>query len=310
MANVRRIGVAPFAALSQLKRYALIFDSVVLPTSEPDEGDDRFDRMIFHSHPWPPEFEWLYEQGVLATWNDEVSRWSPAHVPKQLISAMFQHERNQRLVDIPFNVPVDGWNPENVTPTIEAVDAAYKAVEDMEVSFFAGALRSYGAEAVALIPVEANETTSAKGFEDVVQLVVDQLPMPSNATSWDQIIEFRQDPRIRQHFDALQNWMRKAALGEMSMRDLAGEIEASTITYERYMANCRVRSDMATVETVIKIGAGAFVAGIGLNEIAALVGAAGAICATIRRRRAEMYIQEAIAPGAELAFITKVKERF
>ena len=175
--------------------------------------------------------------------------------------------------------------------------------------FTAATLRLGGLNAVAVVS-DLDEAVSNEGTESVVNVVIDHLPIPDDSTAWEQLLEFRQDSRVRQYHTNLRAWMVRAAAGSMSPRELAGEIEASVANFDAYMREYHIGRALGTVESVIKAGAVGAVAGIGVNEVAAVAGAIGTIAVTLMRRRTELLREEMTAPGAELALISKARDQF
>jgi hypothetical protein len=144
----------------------------------------------------------------------------------------------------------------------------------------------------------------------VIEIVLENLPVPSDETAWEQILEFRADERVRGFHRDLRNWIRRAARSEASVHELAGEIESAARRYQTYMREYRIAKTMGTIQTAIKAGAAGAVLGIGADEVAALIGAVGGIAVSLRQRKAELLQEELTAPGSELAYIVKARERF
>ena len=130
------------------------------------------------------------------------------------------------------------------------------------------------------------------------------------STAWEQILEFRSDERVQAFHRALRAWILAAGTSEKPVGVVAGEIELALAQYALYMKEYRIARAMGTLQAVIKGAALGAVAGIGINEAAAIVGSVGSVVVTLRRRQADLLQAELTAPGAELAYISKARERF
>ena len=144
----------------------------------------------------------------------------------------------------------------------------------------------------------------------VTHVVLSNLPVPSDATPLDQIVEFRRDPRVSVFHRQMRTKIAQMVAGRTTARDIAGEVATATNLYETYMQEYRVEKAMGVFELMIRAGAAGLVAGVSMDEKAAVFGAVAGIAVALRRRRAELMRAELDARGAELAYIVKARERF
>lgn len=67
------------------------------------------------------------------------------------------------------------------------------------------------------------EDTSAKN--EVIRIVLNALPVPDEQTSWEQIIEYRDDPDSQSKFLDLRNWMTEIARNELTPNEAEEKLE-------------------------------------------------------------------------------------
>jgi hypothetical protein len=139
-----------------------------------------------------------------------------------------------------------------------------------------------------------------------MNIVIGSLPVPNDSTSLEAILYFRDDPDTKRKRQLLQRWTHNLATkGVTSEREIVQEIEWAVSDYEDHMRLHKLKINRGALETVI-------VTSVELAEdlvkfkwgklAKGLFGAS--------HRRIELLEAEAKAPGRELAFISKARERF
>ena len=143
---------------------------------------------------------------------------------------------------------------------------------------------------------ELTQQTSSVG--DVIDLTINQLPIPDDSTSWEQIMEFRNDPATEGKFLDLRNWMNEIARAKLTPLEVEQKLEWLVHEYQRHMELHRMKINVSALETILVSIAdrkfGDIVKGL----------------FSVRHRKIALLEGELKAPGREIAFISKAQETF
>lgn len=145
-----------------------------------------------------------------------------------------------------------------------------------------------------------------KGKDQLIMLIVDALPEPDfNNTPWEQIIDFRNDSDMKYDRLKLRNWCNEVAKGEISGFQITEKLEYLTHTYEQHMKVHKATIATGSWETLLMIPA-EMLEGLIRRKPTQIVKA----LFTIKHRRVQLSEAELNAPGREVAYIMKARERF
>ena len=231
------------------------------------------------------EFDWLRERGIVRNLGDTV----------------------------PFQKMVAGLGP---LSRLERAAMLRRGEEGLDLFLSllsrggAAALKQDNVDVVALTRSPAAFQLPAERSELVFSVVIENIPVAHESVSWEDLLAFKAEETAQVYHARLRQWIQQHANNEISVRELAGEIEAQTKEFEFFMSKHHVVKSMTTIELLIKAGAVGAIAGFGVSEQAAVVGAVGSILVTATKHRAELLQAEMQAPGAELAYMVKARERF
>jgi hypothetical protein len=140
---------------------------------------------------------------------------------------------------------------------------------------------------------------------DVVDVVINALPIPGDSTPWEQIIEYRSDPDSLSKFLALRHWMSEVARAELTPAEVEEKLEYLIDQYDRHMKFHRIKTNVGTLETVVTTGAEI------LGDLASFKwGKAVEALFSLKRRQVALLEGELTAPGNEVAYIVKARELF
>lgn len=140
---------------------------------------------------------------------------------------------------------------------------------------------------------------------EVLQIVLNDLPIPDATTSWEQIIEYRSDPDSIAKFLDLRNWMSEVAKAELKPVEIEEKLEHLMSLYQRHMNIHRMKTNTGTVETIVITSAEM------LGDLLSFKwGKAAQALFSLKRRQVALLEGELTSPGREVAYIVKAKETF
>lgn len=161
-------------------------------------------------------------------------------------------------------------------------------------------------EGLDAIPVLSDITDAAGGNlnrSEVVNIVLRNLPIPSDSVSWEQIIEYRSDPDSYSKFLDLRNWMSEIARGELSATEIEEKLEYLVSQYRRHLQLHKMKTNAGTLETVIVSGAEI------LEDLVHLkFSKAAKALFSFKHRQIALIEGELTSKGSEVAYIVKAKE--
>ncbi len=140
---------------------------------------------------------------------------------------------------------------------------------------------------------------------DVVEIVINKLPLPSATTPWEAILDYRNDNETRKSLRALRNWMRNIASKDLPAREIEDELESLMDEFDNHMKLHKLKADTEVLQTLVK-------APLGLIENLLRVKPTQIIepLFAFRKRRISLMEAEINAPGKEIAYIVKANETF
>lgn len=151
------------------------------------------------------------------------------------------------------------------------------------------------------LPDEGRSGSSGK----VIGIVLKNLPVPSQQTPWEQILEYRGDPDSKSKFLALRDWTTKVAKSNLSNREIEDNLEYLLDQYSRHLDLHKMKTTRSTLETVVVTTAELLE-----NLITIKWSKAASLLFSIRKRKIELMEAESSSPGREVAFIRKAQMTF
>jgi hypothetical protein len=149
------------------------------------------------------------------------------------------------------------------------------------------------------------EISYLTGKSDVLNIILNKFPIPDRNTPWEQIFEFRKDPVCKGHFLGLRQWMKDMARAQIPANALEEKLEYLLDQYEKFMEINKLKYQVGLFEAVFTIA---------LSFLESLLKlSAGKLAKPlflIRKQKLAFLEAEMIAPGKEIAFISKAHEYF
>jgi hypothetical protein len=140
---------------------------------------------------------------------------------------------------------------------------------------------------------------------DVIEVVLNLLPMPDDSVPWEHILDYRADPDTRGKFLALRRWMGRIVRDQLSPREIEEELEFLIHQYQSHLHFHKMKVNFETWRTIV-----AAQADIIPNLIRLKWGDVLKPLFALRHRRIELMELELTAPGNEIAYIVESRESF
>ena len=84
----------------------------------------------------------------------------------------------------------------------------------------------------------------------VVQIVLQEFPVPDERTAWERIEEFRSDPNSRSKFFALKQWINEVGRMKLSPTEIEDSLRAHISEYETQMRIHRIERKWDTLKII------------------------------------------------------------
>ncbi len=282
----------------EMKQLALMFDHLAIT------AEDYAHLSFFSITGLSGELDWLVEQGILRCY--ELS-W-----PETLLQDPHYASLLSRTQHTPtLEQALSNWDGQ----TNYMFDVAQILVRaELDARLTAIELsKTKNVDAYPMIDFCAPQTTIPHAsMTDVIEIVLEQLPVPDEQTSWENIIEFRSDPEARKSFTSLRDLMGILVRMELEPGEVQLRLQTLIDSYEHYMRVHRIKTRQETLKTTLIAEAG-FITSGWLAGLGALPGIAGMIITPIyslRQRSIALLAEELKAPGREVAYIPKAKRTF
>jgi hypothetical protein len=148
------------------------------------------------------------------------------------------------------------------------------------------------------------ETPSSKK-NNVIQIVINNLPLPNIETSWEKIIDYRNDPDNNKDLLNLRRWIRKISSEEISPVEVQEEIEWLQNEFQAHMKYHRIKANTETLEVLVKAPLEIIedLVKLKLSKIPEPLFA-------LKKKQLMLMEAEINAPGKEMAYIIKSRETF
>lgn len=261
------------------------------------------------------EIDWLIEQGVVLESNATFST-------EQSNSLLSEIEQNSEYIgagrDL-VNSSTDIYRASDFVFFIGGFDVAFKnkTIKDItcsDVQYISKRLISIklrileGLNAVPSLEtpdIDIFSNTFKKPNANVLQVVLNQMPIPDDSVSWEQLIEFREDQDAKHARIGLRNWMNKVAREDYSVSEMVDELEYLLHRYESYIKHHKMKYKKLQQQVLIKMpfSLAEDLIKLRLEKLVDRL-------FEVRNGRMALADSEINAPGREVAYISICKEKF
>lgn len=138
-----------------------------------------------------------------------------------------------------------------------------------------------------------------------VSVVFKQLPMPSPATPWEAILEWRADEEARRKYRRLRRWISEIARSELSIADLGELVPTLLDDYEAYMRVHHTKLQKTRFEAICLTAAGV-VEGLAKLQFSR----ATEQLFQLFKEETSILEAELNAPGRELGYVADARKVF
>lgn len=150
----------------------------------------------------------------------------------------------------------------------------------------------------------SNGVTTKKA--DVVSLIIEKLPIPSDTTPWERIIEFKENPDNKGKLAGLKTWVNKSMYSSFNATEIADELDHLLYEYSKSMDIHNIKYNTGLFEAIIILPTEI------LEKIVTLkFSDAAKKMFVLKNQKLALLEQELSSPGKEIAYIYKAnKELF
>jgi hypothetical protein len=249
--------------------------------------------------------EWLFEEGII---------FEPEEIiPDEKILAMPEYQRFSDLTNEYANKireladlieqgskePKDEFIPVDVSPLILGLQYYVRLN-----SILLREMQGIDAYPVFHWNFQSIENPQSRKCE-VVQLLLNAVPVPNESTSWEHILEYRSDPNSQSRFLALRQWMSETARADLTPAEVEEKLEYLIDQYQQHMKFHRMKTNVGTLETIVTTSAEV------LGDLVSFKwGKAAQALFSLKKRKVALLEGELTASGNEVAYIVKAKETF
>lgn len=286
---MKRIGVKPTiiideTLLSELKQHYLIFDSIGIPQLKKvlDFNIKRNSSSYVIG-----EIEYLVDMGIVEGVADKSS-------------FMIKKEVDHKKIVPILNFFLKVLNQEDLPPLVHS--EMYARFACFEI-FASKDYTDTVAYPISLFPPIDVKAIAKK--EDIIQIALNQIPVPDDSTPWEAIIDFKNDQQSMQKLKALQNWITDISKGNYSISEVAEKTQYLLEQYSECLRLHKLRIKMGVLQTLV-VGTATFIENIAKLRL----GEMAKFPFSFKERKIELLLNELQAPGNEIAYIYAIKEKF
>lgn len=145
-----------------------------------------------------------------------------------------------------------------------------------------------------------------KGDSEVIRFAVQSIPEPDlETTPWEKILDFRNNSDTQKLLLYFRHWLNEIKKKPITYHELSEELNYYCAKYEEHIKVQKLKVNYGTLETLLMISAEMLEGLVRLKPsqtVKALF--------TFKRQQLELREAEIKAPGRDLAYLIKVKDRF
>jgi hypothetical protein len=155
------------------------------------------------------------------------------------------------------------------------------------------------------LPKKTEGLPEVQTVTKVVDVVLDRLPMPSELTPWEAILDFKADTEAQGYLQGLKVWMGETARQKLTATEASEKLDWLLFQHKKHLEAHKLSCRWGTL-------GGTFVAAAEILEDLVKIKwgkAAGAIVSIVDRRL-QLLDAERSSPAKEISYIVKAQERF
>jgi hypothetical protein len=154
------------------------------------------------------------------------------------------------------------------------------------------------------IPILSSLESYNNGMESIYRFILNKIPEPKDSVSWEQILDFKEDPDTMRKYYALINWLNEVANSDMTASQIADRFE---YLYHEYCEQYRIHKVEFTMSTLENL----FVLSVDAFTKLQLPGLGGVFSSfyKIKKETLSLLKAELSFTGKEVAYIHKLKNQ-
>lgn len=163
-----------------------------------------------------------------------------------------------------------------------------------------------GVSAVTTLPyTKYNYDFPNSSKSNVAQIVISKLPIPSNETPWEKLIDYRNDEGNQKNLISLPRWVRKITTESLSSAEIEEELEWLINEFHSHMDFHKMKTNTETLEVMVKVLPETIE-----NLIKLKFSKLPEPFFAFKKRQISLLEAELNAPGREMAYIIKARDEF
>lgn len=140
---------------------------------------------------------------------------------------------------------------------------------------------------------------------DLIKIIIEKLPIPSDKTPWENIFEYKSDKDSIGKFSALKVWMNKSLKSENSIQEIKDELDVLIYEYEKSLSIHKIQYERGIFQALI-IGSAELLENTVKFKFSNI--AKGVFSVT--KEKADLLKAELESPGKEIAYIVNSITKF
>lgn len=139
--------------------------------------------------------------------------------------------------------------------------------------------------------------------EQILNFLLTKIPTPEDKTSWEQIIDFKNDPNTMNKYYALINWVNEVSRGDLSFSEFEDKYQYLHSEYINQYRIHKMKYKQTGLEIAVTAGIDILANGFGINTIQTSL---------FSLWKSEMNLLEAETKfdGREISYIYRVNQKF
>ncbi|MBL7891067.1 MAG: hypothetical protein JNL63_00445 [Bacteroidia bacterium] len=203
----------------------------------------------------------------------------------------------------------------SISKEFEQLSAIIKGTADFELALEAGArlscliLNNEATErdfySIPLIKRLRLPDKVGASKTEIINLVIEQMPVPNDKTPWENIIEFKNNPDNKGRFAGLRNWVNKSVKSGLTTPEIKDELDYLLYQYSKSLELHKIKHNSGILQTFV-VGTAEIIENVAKLNFSDI--AKGVFSAT--QSKVDLLNAELTSPGNELSYIYKARETF
>lgn len=305
------IGVHPkiFLKISELKKLYLIFNKICLLTEE--KHVKGFKSLHEKSGSIPPdvlqfldEFDYLMEKGIV--FNPNIEEVSKVNLNQEYIN--LKQDLNESVGKMKRTI--SETQNQDLGQILKEVSSFQNEAQNTSARIISLYLQqTHNYESYPILSFDNLAVHNLSDYNtkkaDVLQIILKNIPVPNEKTSWEQLIEFRNDPLTIDKFLQLKNWINDISKMGLSVIEIEDKFDYLVKEYKNHMKIHKMNTNPGFIETTVSLTAQSLE-----NFVKLKWGNLAKTLFYFKHRKLDLMKAEMQVPGRELSYIVYTQKYF